>query len=192
MFKNFDEGANAEFDIVLGDPFLRNAYTVYDFGDFVGDSGKVGQPYMQLLAETDPSEAAQEFVDARKKTLEAIGNPELDLAELLGPTDNTPSSEGVGDDTSGGKSNKSFASLSDDDESTLERFMDGEFGGVKKYIWAALALLSVNIIIGLVLTFIGCYMCISRRGKRGQSSNVAIVGGGYGQKYEPVKLNEGY
>ncbi|EJF65327.1 acid protease [Dichomitus squalens LYAD-421 SS1] len=54
------------FDIILGMSFLRNAYMLINFGDFVdGSLAKVGDPYIQLLPLTDPAEAHADFVKIR-------------------------------------------------------------------------------------------------------------------------------
>ncbi len=54
------------FDIILGMSFLRNAYMLINFGDFVdGALTKVGDPYIQLLSLTDPAEAHTDFVTTR-------------------------------------------------------------------------------------------------------------------------------
>ncbi|TFK87532.1 acid protease [Polyporus arcularius HHB13444] len=54
------------FDVILGMSFLRNAYMLINFGDFVeGSLAKVGDPYIQLLPLTDPVEAHNDFVQVR-------------------------------------------------------------------------------------------------------------------------------
>ncbi|KAI0743537.1 acid protease [Daedaleopsis nitida] len=54
------------FDIILGMSFLRNAYMLINFGDFVdGALAKVGDPYIQLLSLTEPAEAHSDFVTVR-------------------------------------------------------------------------------------------------------------------------------
>ncbi|KAH9943379.1 acid protease [Epithele typhae] len=53
-----------QFDWLIGDNVMRSLYTVYDFGDF-DSSGKMGNPYMQLLSLVDPNKASQEFHAAR-------------------------------------------------------------------------------------------------------------------------------
>ncbi|KAJ1306212.1 hypothetical protein OPQ81_010920 [Rhizoctonia solani] len=66
-----------EVDYILGDAFLRNVYSVYDYGDFIqGFSGLTqGKPYMKLLPLTDPTAASAEFKTARAATLNAAGMP---------------------------------------------------------------------------------------------------------------------
>lgn len=60
---NLDLGKR-EFDMLVGDNFLRSVYSVYDFGDF-DESGKMGDPYMQLLSLVDPDEASKDFAQNR-------------------------------------------------------------------------------------------------------------------------------
>lgn len=60
-------GDNSRFchsDMLVGDNFLRSVYSVYDFGDF-DESGKMGDPYMQLLSLVDPDEASKDFAQNR-------------------------------------------------------------------------------------------------------------------------------
>ncbi|KAI0706826.1 acid protease [Cerioporus squamosus] len=58
--------AHDGFDVILGMSFLRNAYMLINFGDFVeGSLAKVGDPYIQLLPLTDPVEAHNDFVQIR-------------------------------------------------------------------------------------------------------------------------------
>jgi predicted aspartyl protease len=53
-----------EFDMLVGDNFLRSVYSVYDFGDF-DESGKMGNPYMKLMSIIDPDEASVDFHQSR-------------------------------------------------------------------------------------------------------------------------------
>ncbi|KAF6742036.1 aspartic peptidase domain-containing protein [Ephemerocybe angulata] len=66
-----------EFEASLGDIFLRNVYSVYDFGD-----GPGGEPYMQLLAQTNSSQAVAQVAEIRNRTMTGAP-PELPPAELL-------------------------------------------------------------------------------------------------------------
>lgn len=174
-FSTFD--TNSEFDVLFGDPFLRNTYTVYDFGDFTDNAGNAtGKAYIQLLAETDATKVAQEVNDARTKTLSTL-SPEIAPADLIKLLN--------GDSNSNSNSDKSLNALPDSSDSSL---LDGKFGGVEKYVWVIIGLLSANVLLVTLVLAVGVYMCISRRGKRG--SNVNVYGSGP-QKYEPVKL-DGY
>ncbi|KAI0645685.1 aspartic peptidase domain-containing protein [Trametes meyenii] len=76
------------YDIVLGMAFLRNAYVLMNFGDFVdGALTKVGEPFVQLRSLTEPSEAHEDFVQQR-----LAGNDTTGFQKLLPPSeeDDTP------------------------------------------------------------------------------------------------------
>lgn len=63
--QSFSVGAG-EFDILLGDMFLRNVYSLYDLGDFEDDQGTtMGNPYVKLLSITNATVASQEFHQLR-------------------------------------------------------------------------------------------------------------------------------
>ncbi|KAF9018388.1 acid protease, partial [Hymenopellis radicata] len=59
--------AQGEFDIILGMSFIRSAYTLVNFGDFLaGDkSNAKGDGYIQFLSTTDPAEAHRDFIAVR-------------------------------------------------------------------------------------------------------------------------------
>ncbi|KAJ7029302.1 aspartic peptidase domain-containing protein [Mycena alexandri] len=62
---SFDTGSNPSYDIIFGMAFLRNVYTLIDFGDFVADSKGKADPYIQFLSITDPADAHSDFVKSR-------------------------------------------------------------------------------------------------------------------------------
>lgn len=63
--QSFSVGAG-EFDLLLGDMFLRNIYSLYDFGDFQDAQGTVmGNPYVKLLSITNATTASAEFHQLR-------------------------------------------------------------------------------------------------------------------------------
>lgn len=122
---------------------------------------------------------AQEVLDARTKTLSTL-SPEIapsDLIKLIN-----------GDTNSNSNSDKSLNALPDSSDSSLGSLLDGKFGGVEKYIWVVIGLLSANVLLVTLVLAVGVYTCMSRRGKKG--SPVNVYGSGP-QKYEPVKL-DGY
>jgi len=58
--------ADTTFDMVLGMAFLRNAYMLINFGDFVDGTKVTAQPYIQLLPlTTDPVAAHADFLKVR-------------------------------------------------------------------------------------------------------------------------------
>ncbi|EJT97813.1 acid protease [Dacryopinax primogenitus] len=60
-------------DVVLGATFLRNAYTLMNYGNFVSstDTAVRAAPFMQFLSTTDPVNAALEYGQARNITVDA-------------------------------------------------------------------------------------------------------------------------
>ncbi|KAJ7914475.1 aspartic peptidase domain-containing protein [Mycena leptocephala] len=62
---SFDTGSNPTYDIIFGMAFLRNVYTLVNFGDFIADSKSKADPYIQFLSTTDPAEAHSDFVKVR-------------------------------------------------------------------------------------------------------------------------------
>ncbi|KAI8993027.1 aspartic peptidase domain-containing protein [Trametes punicea] len=66
------------YDIVLGMAFLRNAYILMNFGDFVdGSVTQVGDPFVQLRSITDPAEAHLDFVQQRLGGIDTTGSQKL-------------------------------------------------------------------------------------------------------------------
>lgn len=60
----------------VGMGFLRNTYTLLDFGNFVdGTSDDTGAPYVQLLPLTDPTAAHADFVKLRLNGQDTTGDP---------------------------------------------------------------------------------------------------------------------
>ncbi|RDX50356.1 aspartic peptidase A1 [Lentinus brumalis] len=55
-----------EYDIILGMAFMRNAYTLLDYGNFMENvANDLGDPFVQLLPVTDVAAARQDFVKVR-------------------------------------------------------------------------------------------------------------------------------
>lgn len=54
---------------------VRNAYTLFDYGDFVEDTSEdLGDPFIQLLSVTDVNTAHQQFVQARLSGVDTTGD----------------------------------------------------------------------------------------------------------------------
>ncbi|KAL7281692.1 hypothetical protein ACG7TL_005010 [Trametes sanguinea] len=70
--------ADEPYDMVLGMAFLRNAYILMSFGDFVdGSVTQAGEPYVQLRSLTDPAEAHEDFVQQRLGGVDTTGSQKL-------------------------------------------------------------------------------------------------------------------
>lgn len=80
---------NNNYDMILGMAFLRNAYTLVNFGDFIdGKDNKVADPYVQLLPTTEIIEAHSDFVQVRLKGVDTTsGQTFLDNYTPSGPPD---------------------------------------------------------------------------------------------------------
>ncbi|KAF9454879.1 acid protease [Macrolepiota fuliginosa MF-IS2] len=63
------------YDMILGMSFLRNAYTLLDFGDWVDVNSKTqANPYIQLASVTNPTTARAEFVKVRLGGVDTTGD----------------------------------------------------------------------------------------------------------------------
>ena len=125
-------------DWLIGDNVMRSFYTVYDFGDF-DSSGKMGNPYMQILPLVDPNQASKEFHKVRGGS--ASGN-------ITYNAQNVSSASAA---SSGSTSVEISSELSD----TLDK--------LQTYIPAILAIMALNALVILVLAVAGIvYMCRRR------------------------------
>jgi len=68
-----------QFDLILGMAFLRNTYTLLNFGHFVEGGSNSSSPYVQLLSTTDPTQAHQDFVKARLNGVDSTGDSQYAL-----------------------------------------------------------------------------------------------------------------
>jgi hypothetical protein len=96
-FQPFSFSGATTYDIILGMAFLRNAYMLTNYGDFLEGTTNKGDPYLQLLSTTnDTAEAHSDFVNVRLGGVDTTGTTQLTAAKA------TPS------DTSSGSSNSIF------------------------------------------------------------------------------------
>jgi hypothetical protein len=82
------------YDIILGMAFLRNAYMLANFGDFIdGSSVNKINPYIQLLSITnDTAETHSDFVNVRLGGMDTTGTVHLTEAKPVPTTSTTSSS----------------------------------------------------------------------------------------------------
>ncbi|KAF5369411.1 hypothetical protein D9758_002624 [Tetrapyrgos nigripes] len=74
------------FDMILGPAFLRNVYTLINFGNFVGGStSNVAPPFIQLLSIADKNQMHQDFVSARLNGGQNGGQSPTDNASPADP-----------------------------------------------------------------------------------------------------------
>ncbi|KAF8138288.1 aspartic peptidase domain-containing protein [Boletus edulis] len=126
--------APGQFDWLMGDNILRSIYTLYDFGDF-NSSGKMGDPYVQMLPLIDPLQASIEFHNVR------------------GGTPNTNITYNVSNSGSG----STTVTLSTDVATALENF--------SKFLPAILGVMALNALVLVVLVVVGIILLCRRRGK---------------------------
>ncbi|KAJ7342319.1 hypothetical protein DFH08DRAFT_650400, partial [Mycena albidolilacea] len=68
------------FDTIMGMTFLRNAYALMNFGDWVEDmSIDRGDPYIQLLPLTDAAAAHTDFVNIHLGGVDTTGSTQYAL-----------------------------------------------------------------------------------------------------------------
>ncbi|KAH9969733.1 aspartic peptidase domain-containing protein [Russula dissimulans] len=67
QFQPITSGAGPDYDAILGMTFLRNAYLLVNYGDFVDGNTNTtrASPYLQFLSITDPASAHLDFVNTR-------------------------------------------------------------------------------------------------------------------------------
>ncbi|KAG9079591.1 hypothetical protein FRC06_007636 [Ceratobasidium sp. 370] len=96
------EWEGGDNDVILGDAFLRNAYVVYNYGDFVKtESGfTTNSPFIQFLPLTNASAASDEFKKARTEALASMP-PEVDVKTINDPNPKPASNSSSGGSSSG-------------------------------------------------------------------------------------------
>ncbi|KAG8889958.1 hypothetical protein FRB98_001692 [Tulasnella sp. 332] len=82
-FQPIGEGAIDRFgsyDLILGMGFLRNAYILMDYGDFISEtSTDKGDPFIQLLSVTNTASAHADFVKVRMGGVDTTGSSQYAL-----------------------------------------------------------------------------------------------------------------
>ncbi|KAF9036300.1 aspartic peptidase domain-containing protein [Panaeolus papilionaceus] len=211
-----DGAGKDEFDMILGDTFLRNVYSVYDFGDPL-PTGGLGTPYMKLVSTLDPAKAIQQVATIRGQTLASMP-PEMDTAQLItiltgnapppgtntvpplppsstditgpSPVSSSPFPSPTDDPSNNGDDNleKGGNSLLNDlnSASGAANILSENWPAIKKWGYLAVGLLALNALIGIVLLIMGCMMCI-RKGGRARNGPPAVSTMGAG--YAPANSN---
>ncbi|KAH0831986.1 aspartic peptidase domain-containing protein [Lanmaoa asiatica] len=68
-----------EYDMILGMAFLRNIYTLINFGNLVRGGSSSNNPYIQLLSLTDETAAVNDFVKVRLNGQNLINSAQYTL-----------------------------------------------------------------------------------------------------------------
>lgn len=188
-FHGIDEWAPGEFDISLGDSFLRNVYASFDFGNDPA-TGTQGTPYVQLYSQLDVEKAKAQVNTIRAQTLQGrppVIDPDQILQYLGSDGTNT---EGGKKKLFGGSSGGASSSSSDGNAAGLRMSEDSatfslSAEALKKWGLIALSLLGANVVIGLVLIGFALCACI-KKGKSMRRSNTLAPSAPH---YVPVPLN---
>ncbi|KAI0695469.1 aspartic peptidase domain-containing protein [Cytidiella melzeri] len=156
---------SSTFDGILGMGFLRNAYILINFGDFVeGSSSKTAAPFVQLLPLTqDMAQAHSDFVNVRLMGVDNTGNFKLLPSSVLPPVTN-------------------YSSDDDDDESFADRIRP-----YLPYIIAGSAVLGLVI----VAAVIGCLVS-GRRKRYRRLYDAAPQGHEHVEPFERYRPNRRY
>ncbi|TFK40750.1 aspartic peptidase A1 [Crucibulum laeve] len=67
------------YDMILGMSFLRNAYTLLDFGDWIDDTKDQGHPYIQMTSLLDVPAARRDFIQIRLGGNDTTGDEQWSL-----------------------------------------------------------------------------------------------------------------
>ncbi|KAK7681853.1 hypothetical protein QCA50_015200 [Cerrena zonata] len=132
-------------DFILGDVFMRNVYSLFDFGNWakVGDS----DPFVQVLSVTDAEQAWADFDKLNKARLDAF------LASQSSDSDSTTTtaaSKPVQTNSSGSGIKSATGALGDSDSSTPDLSNLTRLS----YVIIGLLALVVLLLIGTVVSFI--------------------------------------
>ncbi|PPR06744.1 hypothetical protein CVT24_013051 [Panaeolus cyanescens] len=202
-----DDLGHGEFDIILGDTFLRNVYSVYDFGDPLPTGTGMSPPYMKLVSTLDPAKAIEQVATIRGQTLASLP-PEMNPSDLVAlltggtvpPPTNTvpphpPSSSDLYPTPSDYGSSLPYPTPTDDPTNNLEKgnsmfsdlnsasnaanILSENWPDIKKWGFLAIGLLALNALIGIALLIMGCMMCIRKGGRARGPPAVNTMGVGY-------------
>ncbi|KAJ7478399.1 aspartic peptidase domain-containing protein [Mycena latifolia] len=171
-----------DYDALFGDSFMRNVYTVMNFGDTVATS-PTGAASMQLLSQTDPVTAVSDVLNVRMAQLATMppefqGTPPDFVPALPGSTlpISTANSSSGADPASAGSVGAvgavgavTDAAVPTNSDSTLQ-----------KYALIVIGLLGGNLLVLILLAILGVGLYIKRGGKSASRAPA----------YVPVKFRE--
>ncbi|KAJ7487062.1 aspartic peptidase domain-containing protein [Mycena latifolia] len=170
-----------DYDALFGDSFMRNVYTVMNFGDTVATS-PTGAASMQLLSQTDPVTAVADVLNVRMAQLATMppefqGTPPDFVPALPGstlPISTANASSGADPASAGsvgavGAVTDTAVPTSSASDSTLQR-----------YALIIIGLLSGNALLLILLAILGVALYIRRGGKSASRAPA----------YAPVKFKD--
>lgn len=150
------------FDASLGDAFLRNVYSLFDYGDFEDpEKNDVKNAYIQLLPLENPKDSLIDFNDSRKTAL-ARSAPEATLEQVRQTLDSAASST---DGPTSPDRMEADGPGSTDGRDSADRM--SWFGPV------VVGLLGGNVLVGAVLCVLALDMCVRRGASSGRRARGA-------------------
>ncbi|KAI0633781.1 acid protease [Trametes polyzona] len=169
------------YDLVLGDAFLRNVYASFDYGDYDPLTGTPGAPFVQLLdAPGKTPHSKTNFLKERGETLAKMP-PTMEPSEFLLFT--SPAARAAASSASKPPmaSSTSDAHWADSSDGAIRATLatDSVSGGERsswsdKFGAAALALLALNLLVGVTILGLAISMCIRSRRGRATSSYIPV------------------
>ncbi|KAF7349856.1 Acid protease [Mycena venus] len=170
----------SDSDALFGDTFMRNVYSVFNFGNAIAKS-PTGAASIQMLSLLDARTAVEDVKNVRMAQLanlapELQGIPAGFVAALPGSARPTTDTTPPDSDTSDSSALRTNGAIADDASSSS----DGSDAGVKKYALIIIGLLSGNLVVVLFLLALGVGLYIKRSGRPASSA----------AKYAPVKFGE--
>ncbi|KAA1467341.1 acid protease [Dentipellis sp. KUC8613] len=170
----------SDFDMLLGDGFLRNVYTLFDYGNVTSAGDVIEDPYINILPLTNAKDALGDFNRSRQNALSQLP-PEQSLADSRKQFGGNSTSSSSSSSSKDDKDTDSIvgAVTSDSDDSDWSTLLDriDHWGPV------VVGLLAGNVVIGIILCFIGLAVCIRRGRTTGATRTV-------NPSYTPVQFRE--
>ncbi|KAJ7182241.1 aspartic peptidase domain-containing protein [Mycena crocata] len=154
---------NRVYDGIFGDVFLRNMYTVYNFGNSVAGS-PTGNATMQLLSQTNATTAAADVLHFRMSHLSQGSSdpPAPGASKLNMAADSMPTASG---DPDSRLSFNSQALGSSDLAAEADSVLSDSDTNAAKYGPIIVGMLSGNLLLLLILVAMGTALCVKRGGK---------------------------
>ncbi|KZV74787.1 acid protease [Peniophora sp. CONT] len=150
-------------DLLLGDSFLRNVYTVFDYGSFTDDGDVIKSPSVKLLSLLSPDDSYSQYLSYRGKTLASL--PSQITKAQFQSSDRIDAGDAVSDDTSALDSIAASASSNNSHQAVIDKL--NMFGPV------VIGLLSAIIAALVGLLVIGVVMCVRRGRSVGTARSLA-------------------
>ncbi|KAJ8480872.1 hypothetical protein ONZ45_g15506 [Pleurotus djamor] len=185
-----------DFDILLGDSFLRNVYAAFHYGSSnSSEEGVAEGPFVQLLPTTDMAKAHEDYPSVRAAQMDGrnvVSPSEFrdTIRAFLGLESEVEDDVEEGkDDEDDSETDSSSASASPPVRGALsatddkdERTPTSDF--VTKFGPVVVGLLAGNLFLLIMISVIAVYLCVSRRGKARDSRVLPL-------EYQPLRLGGG-